>query len=662
MKTFKALKESWLPAQGHKYHSKTNDELMALEKLHRPKEDHQSQVQADIARAILNHRATSRNRVMKEGISHQVPVYHADRKTLVGHVHSGATSIGAAKLAKKKSATFSRVNGVYSWVASADLKESEQLDEISQGLATKVYKARVGKMARALKKGDEATAEKHFNKSQQTADRMSNKPSFDVKKGIRDLSEESEQLDEISKSLSLAVGKKRLEQGKHFQNAVSKWGLNLKHSEMYAKKADEYFGKSKKAYEYAFNKGVTKGKELEESAWDTYRRQALTEASLNVKTLSAEEIAQKHGVSLDTIKDQIAKGIRVEHEHATSDQTAEEIARDHLGERPDYYEKLDKANLEEADLKAQWNTDFRKDSYARRKNLSRTIKQQLNPKTPGLGNKAWKRADKEERENRKSTVSASLHESATTSTSGMSFKEAIAHATKHGGKIVFGTNSQKWHSISPEDRDYNMPHASDPQDAQKVGEKQAMWGVRSVAKSIVNRKPPKWRTLTNPMQTVTELHDEPDRPGTGIGVSGDGTEKGMAMTEDGPSKKKTISKADWDHHTRHATAQFDTDGQRWIVQQDATGAAVRIPVTVTEDYPYRQTIRRILREAFPMAPKSTEKPDNTQDDEEKGEAPKVKKEKAVDPVVIGKTKDKFEADPVLTPVLSVANMPGGSVR
>ena len=662
MKTFKALKEEWRPAQGHVYHSKTNDELMALEKLHRPKEDHQSQVHADIARAILNHRATSRNRDMKEGISHQVPVYHADRKTLVGHVHSGATSIGAAKLAKKKSATFSRVNGVYSWVASADLKESEQLDEISQGLATKVYKARVGKMARALKKGDEATAEKHFNKSQQTADRMSNKPSFDVKKGIRDLSEESEQLDEISKSLSLAVGKKRLEQGKHFQNAVSKWGLNPKHSEMYAKKADEYFGKSKKAYEYAFNKGVTKGKELEESAWDIYRRQALTEASLNVKTLSAEEIAQKHGVSLDTIKDQIAKGIRVEHEHATSDQTAEEIARDHLGERPDYYEKLDKANLEEADLKAQWNTDFRKDSYARRKNLSRTIKQQLNPKTPGLGNKAWKRADKEERENRKSTVSASLHESATTSTSGMSFKEAIAHATKHGGKIVFGTNSQKWHSISPEDRDYNMPHASDPQDAQKVGEKQAMWGVRSVARSIVNRKPPKWRTLTNPMQTVTELHDEPDRPGTGIGVSGDGTEKGMAMTEDGPSKKKTISKADWDHHTRHATAQFDTDGQRWIVQQDATGAAVRIPVTVTEDYPYRQTIRRILREAFPMAPKSTEKPDNTQDDEEKGEAPKVKKEKAVDPVVIGKTKDKFEADPVLTPVLSVANMPGGSVR
>ena len=278
-------------------------------------------------------------------------------------------------------------------------------------------------------------------------------------------------------------------------------------------------------------------------------------------------------------------------------------------------------NLNEADLKAQWNTDFTKDSYARRKNLRQTIKQQLNPKTPGLGNKAWNRADKQEKENRKSTVSASLHEaykvgdhvvpkigphagqvhrvihvhptghvnitparpgknsyhqgaakasptdledapghgskkldesvdaykvgdkvvpkigphkgtvhsvihvhptghlnitpdvhvsknkyhlgatkadpkdvarhlaeSAMTSSQGMSFDQVIAHATKHGGKIVFGTNSQKWHSITPQDRDYNMPHASHPKDAQQVGEKQAKWGVRSVARAIVNRK------------------------------------------------------------------------------------------------------------------------------------------------------------------------------
>lgn len=436
MKKFSELKESWAPAQGHVFHSKTNDELRRLEKLHTeraqelrrfdPKSHaaHQCQTHADIARAILNHRATSRNRDMKESL----------------------------ELAPK---------------------EPHIYDIYHQGeyLATKTYKTH--------KTPEQVRATIH--------------PTYQ----------------------KTALIKKRT---------------------------------------------------VTESAWEIYKQKALNESALNVKTLSAEEIAQKHGVSVEQIKDQIAKGIKVEHEHATSDQTAEEIARDHLGERPDYYTVLDKAKLEEADLKAQWNTDFSKDSYARRSNLRRTIKQQLNPKTPGLGNKAWTRADKEDKKNRPSTYS------------------------------------------------------------------------------------------------IHELHDEPDRPGTGIGVSGDGTEKGMAMTEDGPSTKKTITKAEWDHHTRHATAQFDTEGQRWIVQQDATGSATRIPVNVTEDYPYRQTIRRVLREAFPMAPKSTEKPDNTQDDEEKGEAPKAKKEKAIDPVVIGKSKDKFEADPVLTPVLSVANMPGGSVR
>jgi len=69
-----------------------------------------------------------------EGLSHKVPVYHADRKTLVGHVSSGATSVGAAKLAKKKSAIFSRVNGEYSWVASGDLKElTAHLNESKYG-------------------------------------------------------------------------------------------------------------------------------------------------------------------------------------------------------------------------------------------------------------------------------------------------------------------------------------------------------------------------------------------------------------------------------------------------------------------------------------------------------------------------------------------------
>jgi hypothetical protein len=53
-----------------------------------------------------------------------------------------------------------------------------------------------------------------------------------------------------------------------------------------------------------------------------------------------EEIAKKHGVSLDLIKKQLKMGLKVEKEH-TSDSTAARItALQHLDEVPDYYSKL----------------------------------------------------------------------------------------------------------------------------------------------------------------------------------------------------------------------------------------------------------------------------------------------------------------------------------
>jgi hypothetical protein len=59
---------------------------------------------------------------LTEGMGHKVPVYHAPDKLgeyeLIGHVHSSATSVGAAKLAKKKSAKFTKVDGKYGWVAA----------------------------------------------------------------------------------------------------------------------------------------------------------------------------------------------------------------------------------------------------------------------------------------------------------------------------------------------------------------------------------------------------------------------------------------------------------------------------------------------------------------------------------------------------------------
>lgn len=46
----------------------------------------------------------------------------------------------------------------------------------------------------------------------------------------------------------------------------------------------------------------------------------------------------------------LAKGIKHEMEHTTSPAVAEEIAKDHLAEDPEYYEKLDKLKLRGVDV------------------------------------------------------------------------------------------------------------------------------------------------------------------------------------------------------------------------------------------------------------------------------------------------------------------------
>jgi hypothetical protein len=61
---------------------------------------------------------------------------------------------------------------------------------------------------------------------------------------------------------------------------------------------------------------------------------------------SPEEIAKKHGVSLDEINTQLKMGIKVEGEH-TSDKTSARItALQHLDEVPDYYTKLKKVETQ----------------------------------------------------------------------------------------------------------------------------------------------------------------------------------------------------------------------------------------------------------------------------------------------------------------------------
>lgn len=63
---------------------------------------------------------------------------------------------------------------------------------------------------------------------------------------------------------------------------------------------------------------------------------------LNKTTLSPESVAKKHKCSVDHIMSQLEMGIKVEQEHTSNKKAAEEIALDHLGEDPYYYDKLAK--------------------------------------------------------------------------------------------------------------------------------------------------------------------------------------------------------------------------------------------------------------------------------------------------------------------------------
>jgi beta-glucosidase-like glycosyl hydrolase len=62
--------------------------------------------------------------------------------------------------------------------------------------------------------------------------------------------------------------------------------------------------------------------------------------------LTTEEIASKHGLSVEYISKQIENGASIEMEHTNDPNKAREIAMDHLFEFPDYYKRLEKMEKE----------------------------------------------------------------------------------------------------------------------------------------------------------------------------------------------------------------------------------------------------------------------------------------------------------------------------
>jgi beta-glucosidase-like glycosyl hydrolase len=62
--------------------------------------------------------------------------------------------------------------------------------------------------------------------------------------------------------------------------------------------------------------------------------------------MSIEDIAKKHKMDVDLLKIQLQNGIDIEKEHTNDKEIAEEIAKDHLFEFPDYYTRLKKMEKE----------------------------------------------------------------------------------------------------------------------------------------------------------------------------------------------------------------------------------------------------------------------------------------------------------------------------
>lgn len=63
---------------------------------------------------------------------------------------------------------------------------------------------------------------------------------------------------------------------------------------------------------------------------------------LDVKTPNVESLAKKYKVSVKEVERHLRKGVKVELEHSTSNDIAEEIALDHMNEFLDYYDRLQK--------------------------------------------------------------------------------------------------------------------------------------------------------------------------------------------------------------------------------------------------------------------------------------------------------------------------------
>lgn len=77
--------------------------------------------------------------------------------------------------------------------------------------------------------------------------------------------------------------------------------------------------------------------------------------------MTVEQIAKKHGVSVELIESELKMGISVEKEHVDSVSERRQYALDHLEEIPDYYTRLSKMEDEAKESKSHEKSESKKD-------------------------------------------------------------------------------------------------------------------------------------------------------------------------------------------------------------------------------------------------------------------------------------------------------------
>lgn len=157
---------------------------------------------------------------------------------------------------------------------------------------------------------------------------------------VGDIVESKEQLFEIVKR-----GSNHLLVKDQTGNLVSKWITDVKEAVIQPNGTDKIDPNAKESEgtnQVQKPKGKVKGFLTFYNYDDNKKTVKENKTPLDKPTLSAQEIAAKHGLPVDHILKQIEIGSKIEHEHTKEQKAAEEIARDHLGERPDYYARLKK--------------------------------------------------------------------------------------------------------------------------------------------------------------------------------------------------------------------------------------------------------------------------------------------------------------------------------